>query len=94
MIWCYRFTKSGAGPFQRLPGPRVRGGVWERLVKSVKEVMMAIMRDRVLTDPQLYTLLTEVEAILNNRPLTHVSEDSDDLQALTPNHILLGLHRK
>ena len=34
------------------------GGAWERLVKSVKEVMTAITKDTVLTDPQLLTLLT------------------------------------
>ena len=69
------------------------GGVWERLVRSVKEVMTGLMRDHVLTDPQLLTLLTEVESILNSRPLTPASEHIDDLDALTPNHILLGQHR-
>ena len=69
------------------------GGVWERLVRSVKEVMTALMKERVLTDPQLATLLTEVENILNSRPLTRSSEDVNDLEALTPYHILLGRHR-
>ena len=69
------------------------GGVWERLVRSVKEVMTGLMRNYVLTDPQLLTLLTEVESIINSRPLTHVSDDLSDLEALTPNHILLGKHR-
>ena len=53
-----------------------------------------LMFDRKLTGEQLYTLLTEVESILNNRPLTHVSDDPSDLDALTPNHLLLGMHRK
>ena len=70
------------------------GGVWERLVKSVKEVLHVTMKDRVLTDPQLATTFTEVEAILNSRPLTHASSDSNDLEALSPNHIMLGLHRR
>ena len=52
------------------------------------------MADKVLTDQQLYTLLTEVERILNSRPLTHVSDHAEDLEALTPNHILLGLHKR
>ena len=69
------------------------GGAWERLVRSVKEILTAIMKDRVLTDPQLYTLVTEVESTLNSRPLTHFSDDVTDLEPLTPNHILLGLHR-
>ena len=70
------------------------GGVWERLVRSVKEIMTSTLQEKVLTDPQLATLLTEIESILNGRPLTHISTDMNDLEALTPNHILLGLHRR
>lgn len=72
------------------------GGAWERLVKSSKEVLSSLMNEqqKSLTDQQLHTLLTEVERILNSRPLTHLSDDIDDLEPLTPNHILLGLHRQ
>ena len=69
------------------------GGTWERLVRSAKEVLSGLMENRVLTDDQLYTLLTEVESILNSRPITHLSNNPDDLDPLTPNHILLGLHK-
>ena len=69
------------------------GGAWERLVKSSKEVMFGLIKNHVLTDPQLLMWLTEVESILNSRPLTHLSEDINDYEALTPNHILLGRHR-
>ena len=69
------------------------GGAWERLVRSVKEVMTGLMNNHILTDAQLYTLLTEVESILNTRPLTNASDDVNDFEALTPNHILLGRHR-
>ena len=69
------------------------GGAWERLVRSSKEVLCGLVQKKVLTDSQLITFLTEVERILNSRPLTHISENIDDLDALTPNHILLGRHR-
>ena len=69
------------------------GGAWERLVRSSKEVLYGLVKDRTLTDPQLTTFLTEVEHIINSRPPTHLSEKIDDLDALTPNHILLGRHR-
>ena len=77
------------------PGAPHMGGAWERLIRSTKEILTSLMKEqlRALTDQQLHTLLTEVERILNSRPLTHISDDVNDLQALTPNHILLGLHR-
>ena len=34
--------------------------------------------------------MVQVEALLNNRPLTHLGADPDDLEALTPNHFLMG----
>ena len=43
-----------------------------------------------MTDSVLRTALIEVEAVLNNRPLTHNSSDPEDYTALTPNHFLHG----
>ena len=69
------------------------GGAWEQLVRSTKEVMFGLLKDHTLTDPQLLTLVIEAEAVLNSRPLTHLSDDASDLEALTPNHVLLGQHK-
>ena len=66
------------------------GGSWERMIRTVKEAMFAIIKDRILTDFQMLTLFSEVENIVNNRPLTYLSEDHEDLEALTPNHFLIG----
>ena len=68
-------------------------GSWERSVCSTKEVLFGLVKDHVLTDPQLYTILTKAEMIINSRPLTHLSDDVSDLEPLTPNHVLLGMHR-
>ena len=65
------------------------GGVWERMVKSVKRALAVIMRETV-SDETLLTMMCEAEGIVNSRPLTHVSSRPDDLQALTPSHLLLG----
>ena len=65
------------------------GGVWERMIRTVKEAMFSIVKDRVLTDFQMLTLFSEVENIVNNRPLTYLSENHEDLEALTPNHFLI-----
>lgn len=69
------------------------GGVWEKLIRSVKDVLAVSMRNTVLTDAQLYTLITEVKNIQNRRFLITISDIVDDLDPLTPNHILLGVHQ-
>ena len=49
------------------------GGAWERLVRSVKTSLKAIVKERLVTDFQLITILTEVECLVNSRPLTPAS---------------------
>jgi hypothetical protein len=67
------------------------GGVWERLIRSVRKVLYSIMHEQNvrLDDENLRTLFCEVEAILNGRPITTVSDDVNDLKVLTPNDLLL-----
>ena len=66
------------------------GGVWERLIRSCKDAFYSILGCQALTDDTFTTLLCEVESFLNCRPLTSVSPDVRDIEALTPNHFLLG----
>ena len=65
-------------------------GAWERLIRSFKDTFYKIVGSRTLGDSTLYTFACEVEAIMNNRPLLHVSSDITDMEPLTPNHLLLG----
>lgn len=65
------------------------GGVWEIKVKSAKKVLRSVIKQQVLNDEGLRTVLCEVEAILNGCPLTIASDDPMDLEPLTPNHLLL-----
>ena len=51
-----------------------------------------MISEQLVNEETLRTFLTEVEKVMNDRPLTKVSDDSEDLEALTPNHVLL-LHR-
>lgn len=65
------------------------GGVWERCIRTVRMVMRDIMKEQLLDDEGLNTLMCEVEAIVNGRPLTKLSDDPRNLEPLTPNHLLL-----
>ena len=64
--------------------------MFERLVRSAKRALSAVLGDRAVDDETLRTVVTEVEALLNGRPLTHASTDPGDYQPLTPNHFLIG----
>ena len=66
------------------------GGVSKREIKTVKDVHYSMIKSTVLTELQLCTIFTEIEAIVNNRPLTHISDSPDDFEAFTPYHFLLG----
>ena len=65
------------------------GGVWESMVKSVKKIMKALLKEQVVRDEILLTIFSEVEGILNSRPITEIHQDSKDSEPLTPNHLLL-----
>ncbi|KAK3739937.1 hypothetical protein QZH41_015978, partial [Actinostola sp. cb2023] len=66
------------------------GGIWERLVQSAKRALRVVAGKQCVTDETLLTFMAEVESLLNGRPLTHVSSDYRDEEALTPNHFLIG----
>ena len=66
------------------------GGSWERIVRSVKRTYYAVLGNRRLTDEVLQTTFCLVEMKLDNRPLTSVSNDPSEMDAITPNHSLLG----
>ena len=69
--------------------PQVNGA-GEAVVKSTKHRLKAITQDRLFKEQALSTYLPEVEAVLNNHPLTSISDDVTDLEPLTPNHFLIG----
>ena len=72
------------------PSAPHHGGVWERLVRSFEHTFYAILGNRRLTDEILTTVFCLVEQSLNARPLVPASADATDMEALTPNHFLLG----
>lgn len=66
----------------------VFGGLWESSVKSVKYHLKRVMGRALLTYEQLNTVLVEIEAVLNSRPISAMSADPTDFSYLTPGHFL------
>ena len=68
------------------PSASHMGGVWERMIRSVRQILKAILKEQVVSDEVLQIMMAEVMQILNSRPLTRHSPMDDD--PLTPNHLL------
>ncbi|GFT02391.1 integrase catalytic domain-containing protein [Trichonephila clavipes] len=66
------------------------GGLWEAGVKSFKFHFKREAGNSRFTYEEFLTIMTQIEGILNSRPLTPLSTDIDDLSVLTPAHFLIG----
>ncbi len=88
-VWVYT-RQIGINWFFNPPTASSMGGSWERMIRSVRKILSGMLLEHGsrLTSDELHTLLCEVEAILNSRPITPVSNDPFDPEPLTPNHIL------
>jgi len=71
------------------PAASHMGGVWERQIKTTRKILAGLMEEygHCLDEESFRTLICEVEAVNNSRPLTTVSGEPNDLEPLTPNHI-------
>lgn len=66
-------------------------GIWEAGIKSVKHHLKRAIGEKCLTFEELYTVLVQVEGIVNSRPLTpKILLDINDMNYLTPGHFLTG----
>ncbi|XP_059045698.1 uncharacterized protein LOC131841400 [Achroia grisella] len=66
------------------------GGLWESGVRSCKNVLRRVVGNLHLTYEEFNTVLTQVEAVLNSRPLSPMSTDPHDYYPLSPAHFLVG----
>ena len=66
------------------------GGIWEAQIRSIKRHLQKTIVNTVLTIEEFYTVLVQIEAVVNSRPLSPLSSDPNDLNPLTPAHFLIG----
>jgi hypothetical protein len=66
------------------------GGLWEAGVKSTKHHLHRTIGDKTLTFEEYSTLLSQIEACLNSRPLCQISDCANNDTVLTPGHFLIG----
>ncbi|XP_055600806.1 uncharacterized protein LOC129749761 [Uranotaenia lowii] len=66
------------------------GGLWEAAVRSAKKHILRVIGENPVSSEDFTTLLVQVEACLNSRPITPLSNDPNDLEPLTPGHFIIG----
>lgn len=66
------------------------GGLWESAIKVAKKHLYRQIGSSRLSYEDMSTVLAQIEAVMNSRPLLPSSEDPNDLAALTPGHFLIG----
>ncbi|XP_075158007.1 uncharacterized protein LOC142231277 [Haematobia irritans] len=72
------------------PGAPHMGGLWEAGVKSFKTHFKKVSGGFKYSFEEFCTLLAKIEACLNSRPISTMSENPGDLNPLTPGHFLTG----
>lgn len=72
------------------PGAPNFGGLWERNVRSVKDHLKRTLKATRLTFEEYGAILCQIEACLNSRPLQPLTADTENVNALTPGHFLIG----
>lgn len=72
------------------PGAPHQAGATERMIGSVKRTLKIIMNEQHPSYEVLSTTLSEIMNVMNNRPLTHVLNDDEEMCSITPNDILIG----
>ena len=65
------------------------GGFFERLVKCTKRCIKKILGNAPFSFDEMHTVITEIEVILNSRPLTYIDVEDID-ETLTPSHLMHG----
>ena len=85
-----RLCERGVQWHFNAPSASHTGGVWERMIRSIRSILRHLLKEQQVDDETLLTFLAEVEKILNDRPLIRPSDSPQDLEVLTPSMLLLN----
>ena len=55
------------------PAASHHGGIWERCIRTTRRILNVLLNEQALNDEGLLTLMCELEAVINGRPITKVS---------------------
>ena len=66
------------------------GGWWERIIRSIKGSLRKTLGSKCVSKIELDTVLIEIEACVNSRPLTFVGNELNESEVLSPSHFLIG----
>ena len=86
---CNKLHQQGVQWRFNTPTASHMGGVWERVIRTTRQILKHLLKDQLVTDEVLRTFIAEVERIINDRPLTSLSNNPFDLEPLTPSKLLL-----
>ena len=66
------------------------GGFYERMMRTIRVPLKKILGRSIYSSDEIYTILTEVEAMVNSRPLTQINDEISELGYLSPASFLIG----
>ncbi|XP_073954835.1 uncharacterized protein [Choristoneura fumiferana] len=66
------------------------GGLWEAGIKGTKHHLKRVIGNSTLTFEEMTTVLSQIEACLNSRPMSRINDSSEEPMPLTPGHFLVG----
>ena len=86
-----KFNAKGINWIFNPPAAPWWGGWWERLIRTLKELLRKMIGSAKLTLKNMEMCLASLSYTINNRPLTTLTEDVDDLTPLTPSMFMRDL---